>query len=167
MKPSYKFLTSPPAQYSLFPSEDGDKERDPSSPDRFQLKDGTEVWIDWLNQACTYGGMLEGYPSLRLNELLVESRIDAVQERYGCKLHVIDPIVRERPEKSPPGRDPWVELPRIECVAQLGSRSVGEFGSRLVLLWYQPQFAMPILDYVLRRIHSLNWADTAESIDDF
>jgi hypothetical protein len=47
------------------------------------------------------------------------------------------------------------------------SRKTGEFGSRLVVVWYQSNFAMPIDDQVLREIKPLNWSEVAGPIEDF
>ena len=60
-----------------------------------------------------------------------------------------------------------MELPSIKCIAEFGSNSIGELGSRLTVLWYQPHFAMPIDDQVVAKLKTLNWSELAEAIDDF
>ena len=157
-----------PSQPSLFPdANQPNATNEPMHPTRFHLRCDIEIYIKSLTQTQVYGGMLEGYPNQRVNEGIVNKAIGDLQKRYDAHVHYIEPPMTPRPEKSNFGDEPWLELPAVQCIAQFGSRSVGEFGSRLALLWFQPHFAMPIDTYVLSKIHALDWARLAEAIDDF
>lgn len=128
----------------------------------------TKIWLSSLEQSPTYSGMLEGYPNRELNQQLVAATQKRLEKRSGWKPYVVEPDEREMPERSADGKDlPWVELPRIKCIAWFRSRGLGEFGSRLAIVWFQDDFAFPIDPIVETKIRTMVWSRHAEPIDDF
>ena len=98
---------------------------------------------------------------------LIEKLIQRLNKQgRGC--YLVPPVYKDRPEENIEGRDPWIEMPRYECVARFTSNAgVGEFGSEANLVWYQDYFAMPIDAEVLAHIRSLDWLDVSTDVDLF
>lgn len=140
-------------------------QEDPSEG-QIVLNGGQTIRLAALDQSRTYGGMLEGYPNSRTNRWLIENSLERLR-RGGRRAHLIEPTETEFPDKTPVGKQPWLELSSIKCIGCFESKELGEFGSRLIILWFQPRFAMPIDGNVLQRIREIDWNDLAEAIDDF
>lgn len=128
---------------------------------------GTHASVTKLYQRSTYAGLLEGYPNHRLNDNLVTQFIERVAKESGRKPYVIQPTEILKPEKIANERNPWMELPHVECEAHLSSKSFGEFGSSLVVCWYQSEFAFPIDSRTLKELRGIKWHEHAQSHDDF
>lgn len=128
----------------------------------------TTIWLSSINQSLTYSGMLEGYPNSELNRRLVEGIQERLEKRSQWKPFLIEPEEREVPNRSTVAKKrPWVELPKVQCTAWFRSNSLGEFGSRLAIIWFQDDFAFPIDPKVENKIRSMVWSRHAEPLDDF
>lgn len=139
---------------------------------RIALHCGTTISLHRLDQSLTYSGMLEGYPNRPLNQRLVTGIQAHLEKQSGWKPYLVEPYEREVPERevperTPAGEQPWVELPRVQCVGWFQSNSLGEFGSRLAIIWFQDDFAFPIDPRVETKIRTLVWSRHAEARDTF
>jgi len=128
---------------------------------------GTSASVTRLYQKSTYAGLSEGYPNRRLNKNLVTQFIERVEKVSGHKPFLIQPTELLKAQKIVNERNPWMELPEVECEAHLFSMSFGEFGSSFVVYWYQAEFAFPIDLTTLKVLRGINWCKHAQSHDDF
>ena len=68
-------------------------------------------------------------------------------------------MVSQHPELSP------ARIPEIACIGEFESydaaRDHNHCFSALTIVWFQESFALPIEDFVLRDIQSLNWINLA------
>ncbi len=126
---------------------------------------GTRASITELNQSSTYNGMLEGYPNQRINAILVKGFTEQLEKKHGQKVLLIPPIETPKPDEFAPLRNPWMELPGVACEAHLFSKSLGEFGSSLIVCWYQDEFAFPVARSVLEALACIAWRERARPHD--
>lgn len=127
---------------------------------------GYEVRVTHLAQRTTYGGLLEGYPSARENDRVLEAFRKAAATRGTC---FVEPVRRDylrRPgdmdahRRSMPTRPPeW--LPMVVASMTLvgpGLRDPVGSGSTLVVHFFQDAFAPPLDDAVAAALRNLDWA---------
>lgn len=162
-------MTNDPTSNQPDFEQDSYVESNPQSADneRIRLQCGVEIFITSLTQTRTYSGMLEGFPNECFNRSLIQRTMEDLRKKHGGYVHLIEPSMTLCPEQGHAGKEPWLELPAIKCIAQFDSRSIGDFGSRLTVLWYQSHFVMPIEPSVLQQLQTLDWPKLAEAIDDF
>jgi hypothetical protein len=128
---------------------------------RIDLACGTTIGLRALDQWLTYGGLLEGLPTSEMNERLVRSDVQDASDRWASPVHLIEPQ-ETRMEMS--GRYPFgapASIPGITCVSHWsgpGCSRGDEYGrTDLTLVWYQPDFALPIDEEILSEITALDW----------
>lgn len=125
----------------------------------------TTIRLTDLKQSLTYSGLLEGYPNNSLNQSIIDGVQSRLKKKSGWEPYLVPPVEREVPKRSIAKERPWMELPRIQCTAWFESKTLGEFGSRLAVIWFQDAFAFPIDPEVASRIRAIVWDDHAEPID--
>jgi hypothetical protein len=133
-----------------------------------RLDGGIEIRLNCLIQYCTYGGLLEGMPSRKMNAELVRRAIQYAAEKLwmGGTPHLLAP--REVSMGIP--RDEWfrsddeyepAEIPPVACLATFESmaaaRDPAADCSSLRLVWFQDEFGPPVDAGVLRQFQSLDW----------
>jgi hypothetical protein len=132
---------------------------------------GVHVIVERIEQRLTYAGLLEGVPSARWNERILEPLRRAAASRGA---HLVEPARRDflrRPgdmEAVKTRRDPvWIPewLPMVSVGMTLGGPG-GERGpaycSRLRVFFFQDEFAPPLDDRVAAALRDLDWAARAE-----
>lgn len=72
-------------------------------------------------------------------------------------------IVEDRPYRIPE----W--LPMVRCIGSfkdvVTARAPGRGMSKLVVVWFQDEYAPPITEPVLSQLLSLDWASLATDVD--
>jgi hypothetical protein len=127
-----------------------------------QLGSGREIHLSSLNQSWTYEGLLEGLPTREMNR----RRIEGVVAEERAKSHgvwVVPPYETPIPYD---GRYPFGEparLPYVQCIAEFRSPG-GDLvtDSRLTIVWFQEEFALPIDATILEQIRRIDWSELAE-----
>ena len=123
---------------------------------------GRSVTLKSLKQRMTYGGLIEGFPSRKWNDQILDSLATAPGR-------VLIPPPRRDFLRQPGdmdglsrggGRAPeW--LPMIQCEGEFSSvfPRTGEAGdgSCLTVVWFQNEYAMPIDPSAAEAIQALDW----------
>jgi uncharacterized protein (TIGR02996 family) len=134
-----------------------------------RLHTGRDVRVESMQQWFTYGGLLEGLPTDRLNREMIERLLSDERERdpWAGEPYLVPPVVRPidwREERPYPFGTPE-ELPRVTCVARVRShrpaREMNKDGSALTVIWFQDEFAFPIDPRVLEHLRGLDWDSRA------
>ncbi len=133
----------------------------------FTLASSIQISLTSLKQSSTYSGMLEGSPTSAGNARMVARLVEGLTKKDGHAPYLIPPIETAVEKELPPNWPPWIELPRIECIAYFTSRSIGEFGSSLFVCWFQDDYAFPIDPRVNEQLLNIDWAKFARPHDDF
>lgn len=140
------------------------------------LESGRTVTVDMLLQSRTYGGLLEGVPDARANEWHVERAMRTALEHCveGASPHLIAPVRRDylrtpgdMSHRSSVRVAEW--LPMVTCTALLKDTTPVREGcpgfSWLTIVWFQDEFAPPILEPNLAEITRLDWTALATDIE--
>lgn len=140
--------------------------------DRFtvELADRT-IALDALDQRSTYGGMVEGLPTVETNRRRVGSWIDEASSRWGIPVHSIpaaeEPI--EWTEERPYPFGTPSALPGVQIRARFRSTAIGGLDalrfSALTVVWFQPTWAMPVAPSVLSEIQAIDWDPIAADLE--
>lgn len=125
------------------------------------------VSISALHQWPTYGGLLEGIPTDRVNARILERLSGEIKRHCGNKSSYI-----LQPEQTPiayEGHYPFgtpMALPAMICVADLvysqPVRDPDQHGSQLAVAWFQEEYAFPIDEEIMHRFRELKWSALAE-----
>ncbi|WP_165251336.1 hypothetical protein [Paludisphaera soli] len=130
--------------------------------------------LDSLNQQRTYAGWMEGVPSRRWNDSIVQASLKEAGRgaEDGAIPLLIEPARRDYLRKpgdmaghrTMRGQAPeW--LPEVTCIAVLRdtapARDPSRDGSTLTVVWFQDQYALPIEESILRQIQSIDWEQAA------
>jgi hypothetical protein len=150
-------------------------ESDMNKTGEIVLTSGREIGLILLNQSFTYHGLLEGAPTARMNQEIIER---AVQEKrnkqHGRAPYLIPPA--QTPITFPgstryPFGEP-IRIPGILCVARYNSRLPVHdhsdpimYYSQLSVIWFQEDFAFPIEDAVLAALREIDWEKLAYDVE--
>lgn len=126
--------------------------------------DGVKTRLTKLSQSATYAGLLEGIPTLETNEMFhIAPLVNPQGREKRALLWAPQRRIEGRPETFM-GR-PTASLPAITCVATFDhiwpARDKTMGASYIEVVWFQDEWALPIIPEVLGKIKSLNWKDTA------
>jgi len=134
------------------------------------LHSGRIIRLSSLEQTRTYAGLMAGTPNTERNDRIVARQLDVALKISG-HAHVIPP--HRRDYLSKPGdmdvfRDNrWAGvpewLPAVQCIAEFLSDAFdpADDESRLTLVWFQDDFALPITEPALSLIQELDWEKLA------
>lgn len=130
------------------------------TPLELTLASGRKITLEELVQCRTYAGLLAGYPTRPLNRRRVERAIERARESLIGTPLLIEPV--ETDCGAPTGADePRVELPPITCIGSFRSdapaRDLEEVDSYLTVVWFQPEWALPIDAAIIHRIEAVDW----------
>jgi hypothetical protein len=139
---------------------------------RVTLSGGRAVDLMSLSIDETYGTWLEGYPCARVNDMILARLAGRASDR-SLPVHVIQPE-RAHPQDRSPGRQGPVELlPELQCMGTFRSGplipdpdAIMDW-SKLTIIWFQPDAAAPIADFVTSAIKDVPWDDLAKDFDDW
>lgn len=117
-----------------------------------------------LNQHLTYGGLLEGHPTVETNQRSIDSILhDSENRHYDVEPYLVPPVEKliEFPADEPYPYGTPSMLPKVTCIGRFESAPTdpkwGD-GSGLVVIWFQENFALPIDSEVLLKMSNLDWA---------
>ena len=134
------------------------------------LASGRDVIVERLHQSQTYAGLLEGFPDARMNDRHIEAALERARSLCSKREnpYLITPVRRSFLRK--PGDmvslnaagnvAEW--LPQVTCFARFKShqpaRDPTKDISMLTVVWYQEEFALPILEPALSSLVGLDWS---------
>lgn len=121
------------------------------------------VKIESLYQYHTYAELIEGIPTDKLNQRILDKLPSkALGFTYTDKSYLIEPIQKEiEYEGNYPFGKP-MELPPIVCIMGLKSyngstKENGDY-SELTLVWFQEEFCFPIDSKIKQKISEIDWS---------
>jgi len=137
------------------------------------LSGGRDVQITSIRQWFTYGGLLEGLPTDKMNRQMIDRLLKEERERgwWAGEPYLVPPPVRtiQLPDdRSYPFGTPEA-FPPITCVARLISvtpaRDPKKDTSELTVIWFQDEYAFPIDPQVLEHLRRLDWDNRAIDLE--
>ena len=133
-----------------------------------KLKSGRVITLESLNQEKTYGGLLEGIPRKEMNDRIIERCKRQAIGEHNHSIYLVEPVRRIEPRSDDPNLahcGPAEYLPNIVCYGMFSSARLGDNKmqdeSRLVIVWFQNRFALPIDAAVWAQIEQVNWEEFA------
>jgi|GEM_PF-516082 len=137
--------------------------RPPSDRRTITLTSGRAIRMAALSQRAVYEYQLEGVPTRDGNQHIID---DLRTPKHGEAVALIEP--EQRPiqlKREYPFGEP-AKLPAVACTAMFRSlepaRDLHADYSKLTVVWFQEEFALPIAPEVLASIENLNWAEIAD-----
>lgn len=135
--------------------------------DTLIIEGDKKVSIKSLNQRLTYGGLLEGLPTTKMNNRIIEGLKTEGKGHSGFEaFYIIEPEQTPIPYE---GKYPFGEpasLPAVICIADLryGSacRDMKKNFSTLRLIWFQCSYAFPIADEIVEKIKLIPFSKICE-----
>lgn len=146
--------------------------------DEVTLVGGRVIHLRELRQYRTYGGLLEGLPTVDMNarkmrQLVVSNRAQYPRDAAVREPFLIPPVEKPidyRQDRPYPFGMPSA-LPAITCIGHFASHEParGETdydSSSLMILWYQETFALPIAPDIVAQIAAIDWEQYAVNEED-
>ncbi|KND31577.1 hypothetical protein [Streptomyces acidiscabies] len=135
---------------------------------RVVLLSGRAVELSDIRLSSTYGGLLEGYPCARVNDMKINGLLrGAERDTPRTPVHLVDPP-REYPTDNPKGPfGPMEVLPPVACVASFHSTPVSPaldpvlHRSTLTVVWFQQTPQVPTGTDADKRLRALEWEELA------
>jgi hypothetical protein len=143
------------------------------------MRSGRTITLEALDQRMTYAGLLEGTPDAQSNDRRIKHALREA-ERYcpsGAKPHLIPPARRDY-LREPGDMQRVIEwssrctpewLPLVQCIGSfkdvVKARDPTRDLSVLVVVWFQDEYALPILEPALGQLLALDWESLATDID--
>ncbi|MFI6862926.1 hypothetical protein ACIBKZ_24045 [Streptomyces sp. NPDC050421] len=125
-----------------------------------------------LRLRSTYGGLLEGAPTQRVNERITAHLVRTAETAYpGRPVHLIPPETTARGWADHRG-EPIEDLPAVACIGAFNSTEIdpahnsGWYFSALVVVWFQPTPDPPTNDNAPAALRGLPWEDLARDLED-
>ncbi|GGY85887.1 hypothetical protein CP967_24955 [Streptomyces nitrosporeus] len=125
-----------------------------------------------LRLSSTYGGLLEGAPTGRVNDRIIKGRLRVAEDAYpGWPVHLIPPERTGRGGTTRVG-EPIEELPPVACVGMFHSGETdpahrsGWYFSALVVVWFQPTADPPSDAHAPAALRGLAWEELARDFED-
>jgi hypothetical protein len=139
-----------------------------ASRPEIRLDSGIEIRLDCLFQYRTYGGLLDGLPTRKLNAKLIHRALEYAAEKLwmGGTPHLLAPpeVAMGIPKDEWFDRDDAYEPVTIPPVACLGTfesmtpaRDADADCSSLRVVWFQDEFGPPVDRGVLLQFRALDW----------
>lgn len=134
------------------------------------LHSGRQISLRELRQTLVYEGLLEGLPTQKMNNRIINEAVLSAKERLPSGNPILIP-----PKVTPierPTPYPFVipaAIPVVQCVGRFHSletvRDSSMDYSECVLVWFQDSFALPIDADVLLQIQQSNWDANAADLE--
>ncbi|MFJ1805660.1 MULTISPECIES: hypothetical protein [unclassified Streptomyces] len=135
------------------------------------LTSGRSIELSEVRLSSTYGGMLEGYPFRRWNDLKLEHLLRSVEkDRPSVPVYLVAPV-RELPDLPAGGFGPVELLPAVTCVGSFASHPIDPeresvlHYSALTVVWFQETPDIPSGEDADHGLRSLCWDDTARDFE--
>ena len=128
------------------------------------------VIIKSIHQWMTYGGLLEGLPTDRMNKNILERLPDQIKQHCGdWPFYILEPIQTpiEFDDNYIFGKP--MKLPSVICIIDLtfhkAVRNPQMHGSSLIIAWFQNSYAFPIEDEIIEKFKKLAWSQYARDFE--
>ncbi|MCX4761753.1 hypothetical protein OG562_12360 [Streptomyces sp. NBC_01275] len=135
------------------------------------LASGRSIELMAVQLSSTHGGMLEGYPFRRWNDLQVERLLRSVEKDHASRpVHLVPPV-RELPDVPAGGFGPVELLPAVTCVGSFTSYPVDPdldtvlHHSALTVIWFQATPDIPSGEDADHGLRNVRWDDTARDFE--
>jgi hypothetical protein len=139
------------------------------------LTSGREISLILLNQNFIYHGWLEGAPTARWTQEIIDSALQVERnKRHGQDPYLIPPAQTpiDLPARiSTPFGKP-IRLPSVLCVARyissLPAHNTSDpimYYSQLSVIWFQEDFAFPIESAILEALREIDWEKLAYDVE--
>ncbi|MGW3010110.1 hypothetical protein ACWC9R_14910 [Streptomyces sp. NPDC001219] len=132
------------------------------------LLSGRSIELTELRMSSTYGGMLEGYPCKRMNDLMVSGLQQRAERAFSSTpVHLVQPT-RAFPDQTAGAFGPVEVLPSVACIGVFGSTAVDPelepvlHRSALVVAWFQPAPVVPSGEDADLALRSMHWEELAQ-----
>jgi len=128
-----------------------------------KFKDDIHPDIQRLVQRRTYYTVLEGVPDPAINRRMLQHTEAEARRYFGIeRIHLIPPV--ETIQKT--ATREMAFLPATICMAELSHhqpmKDQNMEHSRMVLIWFQDEYAFPIAPDILEKIAALEWKTHSE-----
>ncbi|WP_405764108.1 hypothetical protein OG539_02450 [Actinacidiphila glaucinigra] len=135
------------------------------------LSSGRSIELTELRMSSTYGGMLEGYPCKRINDMKV-SGLQRQGERDfpSTPFHLVPPS-REYPDRTAGAFGPVEVLPSVACIGVFCSTAVAPHldpvlhRSALTVAWFQPTPDTPSGEDADLALRGVRWEELAQDYE--
>ncbi|QFG21504.1 hypothetical protein [Actinomadura sp. WMMB 499] len=134
------------------------------------LNSGRRIRLTRLKIFTTYEGLLEGHPTVEMNNGIVAAAVQDYARRHdrsGPRLHLIRPPRTPVPERRPGPFGPRELLPRMYCEGHFHSLRIDEtldevfYRSRLTVIWFLDDISGPPAQFVTAAVADVPWEDVA------
>lgn len=113
------------------------------------LSSGRSIELTELRMSTAYGGMLEGYPCRRINDMKVSGLLFQAEHAFSfAPVHLVPPA-RAYPDQTVGAFGPVEVLPSVACIGVFGSTAIDPeldvalHRSALVVAWFQATPKIP------------------------
>ncbi|WP_330334368.1 hypothetical protein OHS33_34555 [Streptomyces sp. NBC_00536] len=131
------------------------------------LSSGRSISLTELRMSSTYGGMLEGYPCKRINDLKVSWLQRRAESAFpSTPVHFVPPT-RAYPDETAGPFGPVEVLPSVACVGVFDSTALDPAMDRsaLVVAWFQSTPDAPSGEDAELALRSIRWDELAQDYD--
>jgi hypothetical protein len=141
------------------------------------LNTGRSITLKSLIQRMTYGGMLEGAPTAKLNDAFIQRTLYALRKdpATGGRAPLVIPPARRDYLRAPGDmaaafQDQMVEwMPVVTCIGVFESaptaKNRNKHASTLTIVWLQDDYALPISPACMNAIKEIDWDSHAFDFD--
>lgn len=137
---------------------------------KIELPLGRTIYLKELRQYFTYEGLLEGLPTVEMNKRKLVYLFKEEAKKIDPQLPYLlvpDETPIEYDRKYPFGTPS--ALPSITCIGRFQSlspaRDAKMDASELVIIWFQPEFAIPINPSIVTQIQAIDWDQHANDYE--
>ncbi|MEV0011067.1 hypothetical protein AB0M10_28925 [Streptomyces sp. NPDC051840] len=135
------------------------------------LSSGRSIELTELRMSTTYGGMLEGYPCQRINDMKVSGLLRQAERAFSfAPVHLVPPS-REYPDQTAGAFGPVEVLPSVACIGVFGSTAVDPdldavlHRSALIVAWFQATPEMPSGPDADPALRGICWDELAQDYE--
>ncbi|MFB7233867.1 hypothetical protein ACFCXK_03705 [Streptomyces sp. NPDC056269] len=135
------------------------------------LSSRRSIELTELRMSSVYGGMLEGYPCKRVNDLQVSGlQLQAERAFPSLPVHLVPPV-RAYPDQPGGAFGPVEVLPSVSCIGVFGATAVAPeldpvlHRSGLTVAWFQPTSVVPSGEDADGALRSIHWEELAQDYE--
>ncbi|MFE4304988.1 hypothetical protein ACFQ9H_05500 [Streptomyces sp. NPDC056517] len=135
------------------------------------LSSGRSIELTELRMSTTYGGMLEGYPCQRINDMKVSGLLRQAEHAFSfAPVHLVPPF-REYPDQTAGAFGPVEVLPSVACIGVFGSTAVDPeldavlHRSALIVAWFQATPDVPSGENADLALRGIRWEELAQDYE--
>ncbi|MGA4979912.1 hypothetical protein [Streptomyces cinereoruber] len=135
------------------------------------LSSGRSIELTELRMSTTYGGMLEGYPCQRINDMKVSGLLRQAERAFSfAPVHLVPPS-REYPDQTAGAFGPVEVLPSVACIGVFGSTAVDPeldavlHRSALIVAWFQATPEIPSGQDADPALRGIRWDELAQDYE--